>query len=107
MTSTTSFLAAPTSALDIPDMSGDPRFATLPSQIEHKPLLQQTFRERYKTNTTSYWLDRLEAQDLLCAPVRSLREALTDAQTHHNGMIIEGDCVKVPPPAIVFPRASR
>ena len=78
-------------ALDIPDMSGDPRFATLQSQIEHKPLLQSIFRERYKTQTTVYWLERLEAQDLLCAPVRSLREALTDAQTHHNEMIIEGD----------------
>jgi crotonobetainyl-CoA:carnitine CoA-transferase CaiB-like acyl-CoA transferase len=78
-------------ALDIADMSGDPRFATLQSQIEHKPLLQKVFRERYKTNTTAYWLDRLEAQDLLCAPVRSLRDALDDAQTHHNGMIIEGD----------------
>ena len=78
-------------ALDIPDMSGDPRFATLQSQIEHKPLLQTIFRERYKTQTTVYWLERLEAQDLLCAPVRCLREALTDAQTHHNEMIIEGD----------------
>lgn len=78
-------------ALDIPDMSGDPRFATLQSQIEHKRVLQGIFRERYKTNTTAHWLARLEAQDLLCAPVRSLREALQDAQTHHNGMIIEGD----------------
>lgn len=78
-------------ALDIPDISGDPRFATLQSQIEHKPLLQTIFRERYRTQTTAYWLTRLEAQDLLCAPVRSLRDALEDAQTHHNEMIIEGD----------------
>ena len=26
----------------------------------------------------------------MCAPVRTLREALKDAQTHHNEMIIEG-----------------
>ena len=78
-------------ALDIADLSSDPRFATLPLQIEHKPVLQEVFRERYRTQTTAYWLERLEAQDLLCAPVRSLREALADAQTHHNGMIIEGD----------------
>jgi formyl-CoA transferase len=76
-------------ALDIPDMSGDPRFATLASQIAHKSVLQQVFRERYRSNTTAYWLERLEAQDLLCAPVRNLRQALDDAQTHHNGMIIE------------------
>jgi formyl-CoA transferase len=77
-------------ALEIDDLSGDPRFATLNSQIEHKRALHHVFRERYKTQTTTYWLERLEAQDLLCAPVRTLREALKDAQTHHNEMIIEG-----------------
>jgi len=76
-------------ALDIADLSGDPRFATLQLQIEHKPVLQEIFRGRYRTQTTAYWLERLEAQDLLCAPVRNLREALADAQTHHNEMIIE------------------
>jgi formyl-CoA transferase len=86
-------------ALDIPDVSGDPRFATLEAQIRHKPLLQQMFRERYKTDTTAHWLARLEAQDLLCAPVKTLREALDDPQTAHNGMIIDGDagvCAKDP-----------
>ena len=78
-------------ALEIEDLSGDPRFGTLQSQIEHKPILHKMFRDRYKTNTTVYWLARLEAQDLLCAPVRSLRDALQDGQTHHNGMIIEGE----------------
>jgi formyl-CoA transferase len=49
------------------------------------------FRERYRTNTTAYWLARLEAQDLLCAPVRTLREALVDPQTVHNQMLLEDD----------------
>ena len=77
-------------ALDIPDISGDPRFATLPAQIKHKRALHAIFRERYRTNTTAHWLARLEAQDLLCAPVRNLREALTDPQTIHNEMVLDG-----------------
>ena len=77
-------------ALDIADLSGDPRFATLQLQIEHKPVLQEIFRGRYRTQTTAYWLERLEAQDLLCAPVRNLREALTDPQTIHNEMVLDG-----------------
>ncbi|UUZ65132.1 hypothetical protein LP417_11065 [Polaromonas sp. P1-6] len=36
------------------------------------------FRARLATNTRAHWLARLEAQDLLCAPVRDLREALVD-----------------------------
>jgi crotonobetainyl-CoA:carnitine CoA-transferase CaiB-like acyl-CoA transferase len=78
-------------ALDVPDLSGDPRFSTLDAQIKHKQTLHALFRERYRTQTTAYWLERLEAQDLLCAPVRSLREALADPQTLHNEMVIEGD----------------
>jgi formyl-CoA transferase len=78
-------------ALDIADLSGDARFATLETQLEHKHALHTLFRERYRTETTAYWLERLEAQDLLCAPVRNLREALADPQTVHNEMVIEGD----------------
>jgi crotonobetainyl-CoA:carnitine CoA-transferase CaiB-like acyl-CoA transferase len=77
-------------ALDIADLSPDPRFATLQSQFRHKSELHAMFRARYKTRTTAYWLERLEAQDLLCAPVRNLREALVDPQTLHNEMVIEG-----------------
>ena len=77
-------------ALDIPDLSTDARYATLAGQFAHKRELQSIFRERYRTNTTAHWLARLEAQDLLCAPVRELREALADPQTAHNAMILEG-----------------
>jgi formyl-CoA transferase len=78
-------------ALGIPDLSTDTRFATLETQIAHKRELHAIFRKHYATRTTAEWLVRLEAQDLLCAPVRSLREALEDAQTHHNEMVIESE----------------
>src|SRR6266581_6846602 len=74
-------------ALELPDVSAEPRFATLQEQIRNKRELQTVFRERYRTNTTAHWLARLEAQDVLCAPVRSLREALADPQTAHNEMV--------------------
>lgn len=76
-------------ALELPTLHEDPRFLTHALQVENKRALQAIFRERYATNTTSYWLDRLEAQDLLCAPVRTLTEALADEQTRINGMILE------------------
>jgi formyl-CoA transferase len=72
-------------ALKLPDMSLD--YPTLDVQRANKPLLQQTFQDQIVTNTSTYWLDRLEAQDLLCAPVRSLSEALDDPQTEINGML--------------------
>lgn len=76
-------------ALDIEDLSQDARFATHASQVENKQALHAIFRARFAGNSTAHWLARLEEQDLLCAPVRSLSEALADEQTRVNGMILE------------------
>lgn len=72
-------------ALEIDDLS--PTYPTLAEQRANKPFLQQTFRDAIANNTGAYWLDRLEAVDLLCAPVRSLGEALDDPQTGINDML--------------------
>lgn len=77
-------------ALELPALADDPRFANHALQVENKPALQAIFRARYKENTTAYWLARLEAQDLLCAPVRTLAEALEDEQARINGIKLEG-----------------
>jgi len=76
-------------ALDLDDLSADPRYATPEKQAAERPVLQAIFRERFATNTTDHWIARLEKQDLLCAPVRSLAEALDDPQTESNAMIVE------------------
>ncbi|KAE8760207.1 CoA transferase [Paraburkholderia madseniana] len=78
-------------ALDIDDLSLDARFCNLNQQFVHKTELQRIFRERFASNTRDFWLARLEDQDLLCAPVRDLREALVDPQTLHNQLILEGE----------------
>ncbi|MEZ0604742.1 CaiB/BaiF CoA transferase family protein [Paraburkholderia sp. IW21] len=78
-------------ALDIEDLSLDARFCDLTQQFAHKTELQRIFRERFASNTRDFWLARLEEQDLLCAPVRDLREALVDPQTLHNRLILEGE----------------
>ncbi len=83
-------------ALDLPDLSADPRHATFAAQVETKPELQAKFAERFATNTTAYWLGRLEEQDLLCAPVQTIAEALASEQTAANGMIVGyGDDMKL------------
>lgn len=76
-------------ALGIEDLSRD--YPALPVQRQNKPYLQGRFREVFATNTTAHWIERLEAQDLLCAPVRSLGEALEDPQTKINGMLVDLD----------------
>lgn len=78
-------------ALGLDHLGKDPRFATFADQVANKPALQAIFRDRFRSAGTTHWLARLEAQDLLCAPVKSLAEALADEQTAVNRMILETD----------------
>ena len=76
-------------ALGFEDLSQEDRLATLDRQREHRAELQDRFARRFRENTTAHWIGRLEEQDLLCAPVKSLAEALEDPQTAVNRMIVE------------------
>ena len=83
-------LRAISSALELDeDLSARTEFATHHAQVEHRSALQHVFRTRFATNTTAYWLKRLEAEDLLSAPVRTLAEALADEQTLVNHLVVE------------------
>ncbi|MGM9473372.1 CaiB/BaiF CoA transferase family protein [Pseudarthrobacter sp. YS3] len=73
------------------DLTLRPEFADLKQQFKHKPALQAIFCERIATNTTEYWTSRLEDQGLLNAPVHTLEQALADAQTEANGMVVEAE----------------
>jgi len=76
-------------ALEIEDLSKEPRFADFDSQAAHRSELQALFRREFARNSREYWLERLEEVDILCAPVRTLAEALEDEQTAVNHMILE------------------
>jgi len=77
------------------DLTERPGFATLEQQFKNKPALQAIFREHFATNTTEYWTGKLEEQGLLNAPVHTLEQALADAQTEANGMIVEAEHPRV------------
>lgn len=81
-------------ALEVPDLAADPRFATHELRVANKPALHDAFRRRFAAYTTARLLERLEAQDLLCAPVRTLAEALADEQTAINGMVLEAESAR-------------
>jgi crotonobetainyl-CoA:carnitine CoA-transferase CaiB-like acyl-CoA transferase len=75
-------------ALGLHDLSGDSRFADLEASRRNRNVLHQILRTRIATADTAHWIARLEERDLLCAPVRSLGEALADPQTEVNGMVV-------------------
>lgn len=76
-------------ALDLQDLSQEPRFATMAAMSRNVTELRSLLQDRFLQGSRSHWLKRLEAEDVLCAPVQSLEEALADPQTAHNGMVWE------------------
>ena len=76
-------------ALGIEDLSTEERYASLDRQKAHRPELQAIFRESFARETTAHWVERLEGVDILCAPVRTLEDALRDPQTACNEMIVD------------------
>jgi formyl-CoA transferase len=76
-------------AIGIEDLSQQERFATFDTLVEHAAAFRAELAAVFATDTTAHWIERLEAADLLCAPVRSLGEALDDEQTAVNGMVVE------------------
>lgn len=76
-------------ALGLPDLSAEERFSSFARQMENKAELHAMFRERFASGSTEHWLAKLEEQDLLCAPVLTLPEALAHGQTEHNGSIVD------------------
>lgn len=76
-------------ALDLGPLTADPRFATEETQMAHRAELKDILRRRIGELTQEEALARLEGQDILCAPIRTLSESLADPQTAHNDMIME------------------
>jgi crotonobetainyl-CoA:carnitine CoA-transferase CaiB-like acyl-CoA transferase len=82
-------------ALGIDDLSDDPRFGGLEAMKANVAELRRRLQEVFRTKERAEWLRRLEEADLLCAPVRTLDEALSDSQTAANDMIWEAGQVRV------------
>lgn len=94
-------------ALELSDLSLEERFSTLENLKQNRNEVRQLIADRLLEGTSEKWLARLEQHDVLCGPVRSLKEALADPQTKHNNMILEfdggnGQIVKTIAPAIAM-----
>jgi formyl-CoA transferase len=70
-------------AVDCAPLAEDPRFATYANRVAAYATIEALFAPIFASRPRAEWLARLQAQDVPCAPVNSLAEALTDAQVAH------------------------
>ncbi len=78
-------------AFDQPDWLQDQRFKTATGRHENIDARLELIQSVLATNTSSYWLERLEAADVGCAPVLTRGQMIEHPQIKQNGIIIEYD----------------
>ena len=71
------------SALDAPELLGDPRFADLSTRRAHREELTEIIERRLATATTAEWVERLNAAGCPCGPVLEVDETFADPQVEH------------------------
>jgi crotonobetainyl-CoA:carnitine CoA-transferase CaiB-like acyl-CoA transferase len=72
-----------------------------PGRLKNKELINGRLSEILVTNTQAYWLGKLRAARIPCAPVYNLQQALNDEQVLARHMIVEvahplGGAVRMP-----------
>lgn len=60
-----------------------------PGRLKDKELINRRLNEILSTNTQAYWLEKMRAARIPCAPVYDLSQAVHDEQVLHRNMIVE------------------
>jgi crotonobetainyl-CoA:carnitine CoA-transferase CaiB-like acyl-CoA transferase len=74
-----------------PEWRSDPRFVDFPARRQHADDLIPPLSRILRGQTTSHWIDRMEAAGIPCGPINTVAEAIEDPQTSARGLVIEVD----------------
>jgi len=84
-------------AVENPALARDPRFATRADRRERRAELTARLAPVFRTRTVADWMARLEAHDVLCAPVNRYADLPLDPQIAASRLLVEQE----------HPRAGR
>src|SRR5688572_12905876 len=76
-------------ALDLPDLAADERFATNQGRVEHYDELRPQLAAQLTKRTRTEWAERFNAAGVPCGSVRSISEVLADPQLAAREMVAE------------------
>lgn len=76
-------------ALEIGDLSQDPRFRKPGTRLANKAEMNAILARRFAEKTTDEWIEELEPKGVLCGKIRSFVEAAEDPQIAANRMVVE------------------
>jgi crotonobetainyl-CoA:carnitine CoA-transferase CaiB-like acyl-CoA transferase len=73
-------------AAELDRLVGDPRFASRRHRTERHDEIVGILREKFRAKPRSYWLPRLDANDIPNAPINTIAEVFDDPQIRHMGI---------------------
>ena len=78
-------------ALEKPEWLEDERFNTTSARVRNAPLRLEMTAEVLKTNSSAYWLERMDSRSVPCAPVLSRPQVIEQEQVKVNALLFEYD----------------
>lgn len=67
----------------------DEKYDSQPGRWADRGMIEAKLNELLCTNTSAYWLQKLEEKRIPCAPVNTFSQALSDPQVLHRQMVVE------------------
>lgn len=74
--------------VNCPDFD-DEKYDGQPGRWQGRDLINGKLNEILSTNSSAYWLEKLEEKRIPCAPVNRFSQALGDEQVLHRNMVVE------------------
>lgn len=98
-------------SVGLPELAEDPTLATREQRAARNTELLAAFDERFAAHDAAYWLEKLQRDGLLFAPIRTIEEVLDEEQALSNSYVVSLDHpilgnVKVPGYPVQFAHAS-
>ena len=75
-------------ALGSPELANDPRYASNPLRMEHWEELHQDLEGALSTHDAKFWLRKLDAAGVPCAPLNNVADVIVDPQVNARNMIV-------------------
>lgn len=87
-------------ALDVPELTLDPRFATNPARVARREELAALLGERFAGESRATWTKRLEEAGVPAAPVQDVAEVAAHEQTQALGILQQLGEIVMPAPSL-------
>ena len=76
-------------ALDLPEAKSNPEYASPELRVKNRTPLNRMVESRLVTETSDYWIDRLNGFGVPCGPVNTLDRVFADPQVIHQEMVLD------------------